>query len=216
VTSQTPTLVWKVKEHKKEKIKKVSFAVPIATELKAPKITIPDDSIMFIKGIPSASPQIKKDDPAVFDYFMLNSSCPEDNNTTQHVIKEKEGGQTTNGMVTDSNILVPSEKNSNAISVTGAPAVEFTMSNTVPVASLTELEAGKAGVESQPIVGLQLGTVLGHLEDFLVSSPPSMHESNELDVVVQHLNFNDNNDQLNLEQHSPPQNVDESVVLEHG
>jgi hypothetical protein len=65
-----PTQVWVAKEQKQEKmvkeqeklvkeqklekkIKKVSFADPIATELRAPKVTIPDDSIMFIKGTPS-------------------------------------------------------------------------------------------------------------------------------------------------------------------
>jgi hypothetical protein len=42
--------VWKVKEQKKVKTKRVSFANPIATELKAPKTPIQDDSIMLIKG----------------------------------------------------------------------------------------------------------------------------------------------------------------------
>jgi hypothetical protein len=75
--------VWKVKEHKKEKTaKRVSFAVPIATELKAPKITIPNDNIMLIKGTLSVPPQVNEVDPAVTDCFMLNSSCPVDGNST--------------------------------------------------------------------------------------------------------------------------------------
>jgi hypothetical protein len=46
-----PTLVWKVKAVKEgKKLKRVSFADPIATELKPPKCTQPDDSIMLIKG----------------------------------------------------------------------------------------------------------------------------------------------------------------------
>jgi hypothetical protein len=44
-------MVWKVKEIKKgKKQKKVSFADPIATELKPPKPNMMDDSIMLIKG----------------------------------------------------------------------------------------------------------------------------------------------------------------------
>ncbi|XP_066345105.1 uncharacterized protein [Miscanthus floridulus] len=44
-------MVWKVKAAKEgKKQKKVSFADPIATELKPPKHILPDDSIMLIKG----------------------------------------------------------------------------------------------------------------------------------------------------------------------
>ncbi|CAD6217166.1 unnamed protein product [Miscanthus lutarioriparius] len=47
---QAPTMVWKVKATKdRSKQKKVSFADPIATELKAPRPTLRDDSIMLIK-----------------------------------------------------------------------------------------------------------------------------------------------------------------------
>ncbi|XP_066395263.1 uncharacterized protein [Miscanthus floridulus] len=47
---QAQTMVWKVKATKdKSKQKKVSFADPIATELKAPRPTLRDDSIMLIK-----------------------------------------------------------------------------------------------------------------------------------------------------------------------
>jgi hypothetical protein len=132
--------VWKVKEHKKEKTaKRVSFAVPIASELKAPKITIPDDGIMLIKGTLSVPPQVNEVDPAVTDCFMLNYSCPVDGNTTQNDSKKKEGGQgghtatvvntdTTamegmqnNAFTRDFNIVTPSEKNndvaSNAVGV---------------------------------------------------------------------------------------------------
>jgi hypothetical protein len=49
---QASTLAWKVKEREEENKhkKKVSFADPIATELKPPKVVIPDDSILLIKG----------------------------------------------------------------------------------------------------------------------------------------------------------------------
>ncbi|CAD6268762.1 unnamed protein product [Miscanthus lutarioriparius] len=74
---QAPAQVWKVKEHKKEKkTKRVSFADPIATELKPPKRSITDDSIMLIKVA---------------------------NSTTLSSNKEKEGGQdghTTNNSFT--------------------------------------------------------------------------------------------------------------------
>lgn len=50
-TTQAPTtLVWKGKENKEGKKKKVSFADPIETELKPAKPTLQDDSIMLIKG----------------------------------------------------------------------------------------------------------------------------------------------------------------------
>jgi hypothetical protein len=50
-------MVWKVKDAKggKKQQKKVSFATPIATELKMPKRTQPNDSIMLIKAMEGGS-----------------------------------------------------------------------------------------------------------------------------------------------------------------
>jgi hypothetical protein len=81
---QTTTKVWKVKEDKqKKKIKKVSFADPIATVLKAPTSTIPDDSIMLIKGnhliqpIPSESEHITADHHIFFSPgSVIDNSTP--------------------------------------------------------------------------------------------------------------------------------------------
>ncbi|CAD6255677.1 unnamed protein product [Miscanthus lutarioriparius] len=104
---QAPAQVWKVKEHKKEKAKRVSFADPIATELKPPKRSITDDSIMLTKGTSSSPIQIDDTDPVVADCVMLNSSYTVANSTTLSSNKEKEGGQdghTTNNSFTSEQI----------------------------------------------------------------------------------------------------------------
>lgn len=49
-----------------------------------------------------------------------------------------------------------------------------TMLNTTPISSSTELGTGKMGEEALAGMGIDLGTVLRHLQDILVSSP--LHE----------------------------------------
>jgi hypothetical protein len=68
---RAPALVWKVKEQKKEKPKRVSFADPIAIELKLPKRPISDDVVV------------------VGDTW--NTSCAVANSTIQSSSKEKDG-----------------------------------------------------------------------------------------------------------------------------
>lgn len=221
--------MWKVREHKKERTaKRVSFAVPIATELRASKIAIPDDSIMFIKGTFSVPPQCNEVDPVVTDCSMLIAACPVDSNTTQNDTKEKEGGQVihsatidsfdpvavegmqNNAFTKDFNIATPSEINNDVI--LNAEVVEdvegVLMPNTTSVSLSTELEVDKTGEVLQADVGRHLGMVLGHLEDFLVSPSP-MYESQ-----VKHLNSVNNNVQLNLEQNHPPVLLDGSVNVQ--
>jgi hypothetical protein len=55
-------MVWKKKKAVQDgKKKKVSFADPIATELKAPRTTIQDDSILLIKGNDTAKNVLPSD-----------------------------------------------------------------------------------------------------------------------------------------------------------
>jgi hypothetical protein len=55
-------MVWRVKTTKdKPKLKRVSFADPIATELKAPRPTLHDDSIMLIKVMKASKETMKGD-----------------------------------------------------------------------------------------------------------------------------------------------------------
>lgn len=67
----------------------MSFADPIATELKAPKSSILDDSIMLIKCISFTTTQINEVDLAATNSSRLNSPCTEANVNS----KEKEWGQ---------------------------------------------------------------------------------------------------------------------------
>jgi hypothetical protein len=57
-------------------VKKVSFADPIATELKPPKSAIPDDSIMLIKGNNRTELQYSTTDHFVSDLFLPNHKNP--------------------------------------------------------------------------------------------------------------------------------------------
>ncbi|XP_066345106.1 uncharacterized protein [Miscanthus floridulus] len=58
-------MVWKVKAAKEgKKQKKVSFADPIATELKPPKHILPDDSIMLIKAMEADKEYVQEDNAA--------------------------------------------------------------------------------------------------------------------------------------------------------
>ncbi|XP_021321248.1 uncharacterized protein LOC110437212 [Sorghum bicolor] len=67
---QRPNLVWKVKGHDEEKRKKkVTFAEPIATELKA---TLPDDSIILMKDQCSVLVEAKKQEMQMVDGNPLN------------------------------------------------------------------------------------------------------------------------------------------------
>ena len=71
-----------VKARKVKKVKRVSFANPIASELKPPKRSIPDDSIMLIKGNPCSELQYCSPDPIVPESSMPNPSFPVATNYT--------------------------------------------------------------------------------------------------------------------------------------
>lgn len=85
-----PTLVWRKKTVQAgKKLKKVSFADPIATELKAPKPTIPDDSIQLImewdntngrkQAEPACdSPNTGNKDPNISEQLNFSSSTNND------------------------------------------------------------------------------------------------------------------------------------------
>ena len=77
--------VWRVKEHKREKkTKRVSFADPIATELKAPKIPIPDDSILLIKVANSSTPMEKEGGQGIDSNNITTTNAAVVTKTKQH------------------------------------------------------------------------------------------------------------------------------------
>lgn len=66
-TRQAPVLVWKRKTTKEKPLKKVSFADPIATELRAPRPTLRDDSILLIMGNTHTDTILPSPIPPMFD-----------------------------------------------------------------------------------------------------------------------------------------------------
>lgn len=118
-----PTLVWRKKTVQEgKKLKKVSFADPIATELKAPKPIIPDDSILLIKGNNTAHSWSQNFSP-------LDDVLLVENDTASHPLtspeKEADNGMTHGAAASDNNNmgnenLNMSEQNKNTSSVSNA------------------------------------------------------------------------------------------------
>jgi hypothetical protein len=118
---RAPALVWKVKEQKKEKPKRVSFADPIAIELKLPKHPISDDSILLIKGTPSSPIHFDDTDHVVVVGDTWNTSCAVANSTIQSSSKEKDGekdGFTVSNPSMSKQIIVTSTGSTEPVSMT--------------------------------------------------------------------------------------------------
>jgi hypothetical protein len=186
--SRVSNQVWKVREYKQEnKHKKVSFADPIATELKAPKKIIPDDSIMLIKDPPHSVNQ----------------------NITQFTTEDQMGGQDATNTIVTTPIFIPADPATdegqqvgqhnkqardlaadsipNLDTVTtpseNAPNTEIDMQgagaahsvhNTLLVPTSAEAGKGREGLkvlQTTASKGQKLQLLFDHLNDFLVSSP---------------------------------------------
>jgi len=118
---RAPALVWKVKEQKKEKAKRVSFADPIAIELKPPKRPISDDSILLIKGTPSSPIHFDDTDHVVVVGDTWNTSCAVANSTIQSSSKEKDGekdGFTVSNPSMSKQIIVTATGSTEPVSMT--------------------------------------------------------------------------------------------------
>ncbi|CAD6251937.1 unnamed protein product [Miscanthus lutarioriparius] len=108
---KAPTQVWMVKARKVKKVKRVSFANPIASELKPPKRSIPDDSIMLIKGNPCSELQYCSPDPVVPESSMPNPSFPvATNNTLEHTKTPGMGEVIFGANIVHNDDIIPNRK----------------------------------------------------------------------------------------------------------
>jgi hypothetical protein len=95
-----------------EKMKKVTFADPIATELKAPKPTILDDSIILIKGNLTAQPgsqnfsscdDVLQVECCTLSYFISPSEKETDKMTAQRKVAEENNWATGGNNMSEQN-----------------------------------------------------------------------------------------------------------------
>lgn len=149
------TQVWRVKEHKKEKkVKRVCFADPIATELKAPKAPIQDDSIMLIKGIPSSPLQINVAKHLPSDSVHLNPS---------HVVpdsyspKEVEGRQGLDPICTATTNKEMEHQNATEVESSHLKEVEHHISTTDTIINLPRR---KMQMDMELRMGMVLDSIL--------------------------------------------------------
>jgi hypothetical protein len=138
-------MVWRVKEHKEvKKQKRVSFADPIASELKAPKTNIPDDSIMLIKG--NTSPNLQHSHSVLSEPGLLSTTCT---------------------LVTDRyTVMVDDEKKEADSVIIGSPIKDIT-----PPKPVTGDNGGGQDRASSALNDKAMGQMLDQLQDLLVSSP---------------------------------------------
>jgi hypothetical protein len=167
-------MVWRVKEHKEvKKQKRVSFADPIASELKAPKTNIPDDSIMLIKG--NTSPNLQHSHSVLFEPDLLSTTCTlvTDRYTVMVDDEKKEADSVIIGSPIK-DITPPSEQaNGCPNAVSNTPEV-IPAANVFIVTTIEPVTGDNGGGQDRASSALNdkaMGQMLDRLQDLLVSSP---------------------------------------------
>jgi hypothetical protein len=131
-------MVWKLKTPKEgKKQKKVTFADPIAVELKLPKQLLPDDSIMLIKGNHSELPNQSSCSPLVdvleVDFLMLPN-----HSESIHAELELSKMQDT---------VEEANRNAGSVVVFPLPTSEEFDYSSPPVQKATSIPAGSEGIK---------------------------------------------------------------------
>jgi hypothetical protein len=183
-----------IKEHKQEKkAKKVSFADPIATELKAPKTAIPDDSIMFIKGTFSTSSHLNETVPSVATCPTMDTSTLVACNFTPNI--------DTESCVTTSRIVVPAplphvtmtEPISADISTGEGTALEQCMvpGNNIPSENVSGAEINLQGTAAEQPTNnamyVSLAAVPDKDMDELRREQPDASKEKNMELLLDHL-----------------------------